>query len=563
MTQDISLEYDVVVVGGGPIGTLTANFLGQYGVRTLLVDREPDVINIPRAVGLCEEGSRILNAAGLMQHMEADLIPIDDVFFRDKQLRPQFRIGVNQSVSGNRRLRTLHQPDVEHIFRKHLENYDCVDFLRSTECLQFNDLGDQVQLTIRCFTGTDKETLRHIRCRYLLACDGARSPIRKMLPTEFRGRTYAQDWLVIDVEKDPITDRSEAYFICDPYRPAVTLPTPNGGRRWEFVVRDNESSEFICSDDAIRELLKPWGNADDMQICRKTVYTFHAVVSRKFQVGNVFLLGDAAHLTPPFAGQGLMAGMRDAYNLTWKLAHVLEGKLPQAILQSYDSERRPQADLIVRLAQVLGMVILPQNPLLARLRDMTFAMGNRLMARGDNQQRANMHKMRNNILGYKAIRYWASDPDELLTGFDLPQFRVSSADHENPTAFDNLLGSHHYIIGFQCAPRQFLTPLSAQLFQAMGGRTCGIQSAANADQPLPVDLQVCDSDGHYQQLLDHGRRLLIIRPDGMVVRITSPQSLDKDLANYMDSLGLSALFPDQDPALQTGVQTGIQPTLAN
>lgn len=559
MRQDISVDYEVVVVGGGPIGTLTANFLGQYGVRTLLVDREQDVMDIPRAVGLCEEGSRILHAAGLMHDMEAGLIPIDDVFFRDKELRPLFRIGVNQSISGNRRLRTLHQPDMERIFRKHLEHYECVDFLRSTECLQFNDLGTQVLVTLRSDTATQPNrgahqgTLQQVRCRYLLACDGARSPIRKMLPTEFRGRTYSQDWLVIDAEKDPLDSRNEAYFICDPHRPAVTLPTPNGGRRWEFVVRDNESPDYICSDDAIRELLKPWGNADDMRICRKTVYTFHAVVSRKFQVGNVFLLGDAAHLTPPFAGQGLMAGMRDAYNLTWKLAHVLQGKLPQSVLRSYDRERRPQADLIVRLAQFLGILILPQNPILARIRDAGFAISNRMLTRRGNQQGANLHKMRNNILGYSAVRYWASDPDQLLPGFELPQLMVTLAGQQNPTPIDTLLGNHHYLIGFECAPQQFLTPQIQRLFAHMGGQTCVIQSATNSCQRWTADLLITDSHDHYRTLLDHGRNLLIIRPDGMVVCVTSPQKLEKDLAGYMNSLGL--LAPEQEMALRPDLQT--------
>lgn len=555
MTKAKELSYEVVIVGAGPVGVLAANFLGQYGVRTLIIDREPDVIDIPRAVGLCEEGSRIIAAAKLMEPLEPNILPVEDLYFRDKDLNPLFRVGLNKTIHGNPMLRTIHQPDVERIFRKGLERYQCVDFWKNTECLQFTDLGDSVSLRIRRNLNNGTESNHHIHCRYLLACDGARSSIRKMLPTAFKGQTYSKDWLVIDIDNDPVEDRSDIYFICDRHRPGVTLPIPNGGRRWEFVVKDNESNEYITSDHVIQTLLKPWGDVNTMKITRKTVYTFHAVTSKRFSVGNVFLMGDAAHLTPPFAGQGLMAGMRDAFNLTWKLAHVLEGKLPSGVLNSYDTERRPQADIIIRFAQLIGIMILPENPILASLRNLAFRFGKRFLACQENQQRANIHKTQNNILGYKSLRHLSKGPDELRLGFEFPQNRITTLENDRPRVIDSELGAYHYVVGYRCFADAYLSPNILAMFRKAGGKFCCIDSTPTTHQPINpdrrADLLVHDSQQAYASMLEHGNKLLVIRPDRMVVAITSPTKLEEDLRGYLKSLGINDTTKQQNqPAFQ-------------
>lgn len=352
-----TLDYEVVIVGAGPVGVVAANLLGQQGIRTLIIDREADIVNIPRAVGVCDEGSRILQSIGLLQQMESNWMPMDYVRFNDEQGNCRFSVDTSRLLNGYQMVRTMHQPELEAELRQGLKRFAQVDFRTETECLQFTDLGDGVQCRLRGPAG-DYE----IHCRYLVGCDGGKSTVRKSLGVEFSGATYAQDWLVIDIANDPCEQRDHAEFFNLDGRAGVTMPTPNGYRRWEFIMFPGETPEQVCAPGFLRRMLSPWGDYESMEVVRKTVYTFNARVAKRFQRGNVFLMGDAAHLTPPFAGQGLMAGFRDAQNLCWKLAQCLRYGTDDSLLQSYHQERYPQAKSIVNTARMLGLLIIPRGP---------------------------------------------------------------------------------------------------------------------------------------------------------------------------------------------------------
>ncbi|MCG8671658.1 MAG: FAD-dependent monooxygenase [Pseudomonadales bacterium] len=540
--KEVSHHYDVVIVGAGPTGVVTANFLGEQGIRTLVIDKESDVIDIPRAVGICEEGSRIVDATGLGEEISKGLVEINDVFFMDKKINPMFRLGFNEALNGNPALRTFHQPKAERVFRKGLKRYPNVEVWQNTECLQFSDLGDQVKLRVLKRNKSNNEQYLDISCRYMLAADGARSSIRKMLNIPFEGRTYAQDWLVVDIKKDPSkdSDRSYIYFICDPDRPGVSLPTPDGGRRWEFVVKAGETEEQMTSDENLRKLLKPWCNLEDIELERRSVYTFHAVIAKKFSIGNVFLLGDAAHLTPPFAGQGLMAGLRDAYNLAWKLAFVLKGKLPESFLNTYSEERRPQASLIVSLARLVGIFILPQNPLLAKARDWLFKLGTRSLGNQDDEQRSGLRKVPNNIVGYKALRYWQKDPNTLETGFELPQFNVQNS-QQTTRPIDRYLPCEFIVLSYNNNAVSCLQSNTYEKFRFLGGQFIELGNQPICNNENPNSNYLFDIDNEYSTLFEHGSKHVLIRPDRMVVAIASHEDLDKTLNEYFCKIGIPSI----------------------
>jgi len=193
---------------------------------------------------------------------------------------------------------------------------------------------------------------------YLVAADGGRSPIREELNIKMTGSTYAQDWLVIDTLNDP-DQVPQSKFISSNKRPHVSIPAPNGGRRYEFMILPGEAHEDVVQLDFVRDLLSPYRDIKPEDIIRNTIYTFHARIAEQFRAGRILLAGDSAHLTPPFAGQGMNAGLRDAGNLAWKLTSVINGKSNDAILDSYFEERRDPAWAMIQLAVVMGDIIMP------------------------------------------------------------------------------------------------------------------------------------------------------------------------------------------------------------
>ena len=556
MSNDEKIIYDVLIVGAGPAGALSANLLGKAGVRVLLVDKEKEIVEIPRAVGLCNEGSRILNAAGLMKDFENNLMDMSEVQFRSEKMDPFFSVDCSEKVNGYNIIRTLYQPDLERCMREGINRYDNVDFWTGTECLQIEDRGNSVQ----CRLVTDGNQYRNITCRYVMGCDGGRSNIRKMMGVEFSGQTYAQDWFIIDVKNDPevhtfnknvpgkTNDRDFIYFMCDPDRPGVTLPTPNGTRRWEFVVKKGESHESISSDQSIKKLLAPWGDADEMNVVRKAIYTFHSRIAKKFRVGNVFLLGDAAHLTPPFAGQGLMAGLRDAYNLSWKISSVIHGELDDEFLDTYHDERHPQAVIIVNVAKALGFLILPQKKWLSGMRDALFRGFNKV-SRSDTKK--SLRKTPNSTLGFWSLMRGTSDITTLMQGYEILQnsvYKEKPGPNVESVLIDDCLPNKFVLLSYGESCLGDLSKDVLDDYCAFSGESIVIKNAAfnGGDQSRSLsnalgtynEETIYDIDNYYKSLFDDGKKVLLIRPDKMIVVCEDRKKANEALRKYMTSLNV-------------------------
>ena len=200
-----------------------------------------------------------------------------------------------------------------------------------------------------------------VDARYLVACDGAKSGIREALGIPMSGSTYDQRWLIVDLAGSNDRFRHTRVY-CDPARPALALPGPDGTRRYEMMMLPGETPEELTTEPRVRELLGAF-SADDaaLAIVRKVVYHFHARVAERWSEGRIFLAGDAAHLSPPFAGQGMNSGIRDAHNLAWKLALCVRGELGLAALASYESERKPHATALIEMAVKMGHVMMPSS----------------------------------------------------------------------------------------------------------------------------------------------------------------------------------------------------------
>ena len=194
--------------------------------------------------------------------------------------------------------------------------------------------------------------------RVVLGCDGANSTIRQLAGITMEDLGFTERWLVVDIKAETGLDTWDGVEqICDPARAATFMQVTGDRYRWEFRLGDGEDEADLITPAALGALLRPWtgrGDLDGLEIIRSASYTFRARLASRFRAGRVFLLGDAAHLTPPFIGQGLAAGLRDADNLAWKLAYVLTGRAGPDLLDSYETERRPHARALIKKAVRVG-----------------------------------------------------------------------------------------------------------------------------------------------------------------------------------------------------------------
>ena len=523
MTKIIKKNYEVVIVGAGPCGTTAANILGKYNIDTLVIDKEPDIVNIPRAVGMCEEGSRIMDLVGVLDDPIMDFRLINKIHFLDKNQDSLFHADTYEPNNGYSIIRTFHQPDLEKSLRRAMDGHDCVQLLTSTELIDFNDKGEGVELTIK---QGDETSVIH--CQYLLACDGASSPVRKKLNISFEGDTYPQDWMIIDIENSPVLS-SEGAFTINPERPSITLPGPGKRRRWEFVVKEHDDPEMLFKPENLQELLKGWGDIEDLQVSRKAVYTFHARTAGQYRANNVFLLGDAAHITPPFAGQGMMAGMRDAHNLAWKLSAVLKNQLKPKVLETYQSERLPQSYQVIKFAQYIGGVVLPQNNLVAGIRNSIIRLLGLLGVHSETKGMP-LDKVHNHINGnYIKCRIISKI---FNTGVEFPQHKLVKDNKK--LLSDKLISEDFHIIGMNINPAHYLTEKTLSRWRSMLGKETIITDDKN--KPEQEEL-LLDEKGQYKKLFKSGKNLVVVRPDKMMVLHCTIKNLDKKLNKYMDAVG--------------------------
>lgn len=353
---------EVLVVGNGPVGATLAALLGRHGVSALVVDKGHEVLPMPRAIALDNEALRILQLAGLDEDAFETQV-IAQVKMHCPIVGQFGQANTRGRLDGHPRLVTFYQPDLEQAMRRQAGRFAHLDIRGGIELLELQQDGDGVLATLQDETGQRYR----VRASYLVGADGAGSRVRGLIGQEFRGHSYAEDWLIVDAAARQGQAIDHVEFLCDHRRPTPHMPAPGGRERWEFMLRPGESRAEMEAPERIRELLAPWIEPSQLQIERKAVYRFHARCCERFQDGRVFLVGDAAHITPPFVGQGLVAGLRDAANLAWKLAWVLQGRAASGILDSYDHERRPHAREMIALARLMGRLVMPGNAVTATL----------------------------------------------------------------------------------------------------------------------------------------------------------------------------------------------------
>ncbi len=518
-------EVDALICGAGPVGLLMANLLGQQGLRTLVVEKRTNASTIPRAIGLCEEGSRALLAAGLHDAVAAHTHRTREVDFVDARGRSLIQFDLDGTLHGLPRLRMFFQPELEATLRQGLERFSNVELVSGCALTRFEDRGDAVVCTL------DRGgRLPAVRARFLLGCDGANSAVREALGVAMRGATYAEPWLIVDADCDP-DPGPRAVFLCDPARPGVTMSASGKRRRWEFLMRPGESEAEVLRDEFLAPLLAPWGSLESLRIARRTVYAFEARVAERLRVGRVFLLGDAAHLTPPFLGQGLMAGFRDTLNLAWKLGAHVRGEAGDTLLESYHDERRPHARQVVVLAKLLGTFILPRGRVTGWLRDRVAGVVTRLAGR----HKVRIRKTPNHIRGASLATALRIRPDRV--GFEVPDHPLCDL-AGRPRRLDELLYGRFALVSCGRRADAFRDPALRARWAALGGRRVTIlRGAADAPPPADDEIQLVDEAGRYAELLRGGERVALLRPDWMIVANVPRARLEATTARHLAWIG--------------------------
>lgn len=518
MSPDTVTQTDILMVGFGPVGATMASFLGRYGVQTLVIDRATDILTMPRAIALDNEALRILQNAGLAEDAFAKHT-IREVLMKSPLAGTFGRGNTSGSIDGHPKLVTFYQPELEAALRKNVAKYPKVTPLLGTSLVSFQDHGDHVASVIQLHNGEQ----RTVRSRFLIAADGASSSIRESLGLSFKGESYAEDWLIVDAINRDTSQMSHVEFICTPKLPTPHMPAPGGRERWEFMLGKGQSREEALDDGFIRKQLKPWVGDGPIDIERKAVYRFHARCSKTFQKGRVFLIGDAAHITPPFVGQGLVAGLRDAANLSWKLAWVLRGACQPKALSTYDQERRPHANSMINLARRMGGLIMPQSALralvvhnlmkAARLIEPVRNHLEELEIKPKNQYKRGLftHKFRPADAG---LECGALFPQGLVRN---PEGQIAWSDDE--------LGNTISVVGLGVDPHTVLDVTGREAISALGAQVSTIVARKGTRSLANHELE--DLENTFLAKTRHKPMVALVRPDRIVMGLCPPAQLGR------------------------------------
>lgn len=487
-------HYDVAVIGYGPTGVTAANLLGADGLSVAVIEREPEVYGRARAISTDEEVLRIWQQVGLAERLEQDMLADRPLEFVDEHGKPFISAQLDPRGHGHPPQTFIYQPAVEQVLREGAQRFPSVELKLEHECVRVFQHDEHVELML---VDLRRDEISRITASYVIAADGGSSPTRGQLGIGFDGRTYEDRWVVIDTKMHaPWQGHDRLRFRCDPNRPAVDCPTPLGHHRWEFPVLDGEDEDELVRESSVWRLLNRQGITDEnVEVLRAVAYKHHVRFASRWRVGRIFLAGDAAHVMPPWIGQGMAAGVRDADNLCWKISGVLRGGLPETVLDSYEAERQPHVRAVTRRAVLTGRIITERRPLVTKARDVVFRVLNKLPALN--------HRMQN-ATWVPPCRYqdgFVASPRSSATGRKIPQpFVLDSSGVRR--LLDDVLGGGWTVLHSGRPPR------GAWDLRALEVLPTGSKARSGA---------LVDVDGVLTHWLrQHDATALVLRPDRVV-----------------------------------------------
>jgi 3-(3-hydroxy-phenyl)propionate hydroxylase len=510
---------DVIIVGAGPTGLALANLLGGMGVSIILIERNETTVQEPRAVSIDDESMRTMQAIGLSEQVES----IVARGYGSRYLSPKGALFLKVEPTlrdyGFDKRNAFQQPELEAVMRSGLDRFLHIRQMFGCEMTAIAQDERSVSVNYRDAAGHEGTVVG----RYMVACDGGRSPTRGKLSIELAGSTFAERWLIVDLVKTENRFRHTEVH-CDPERPCISLPGPDNIRRYEFMLHAGEDEKASTDEAFVRDLLGRVGPDRDAEFRRVRVYTFHARLASRWRDGNIFLAGDAAHLTPPFAGQGMNSGLRDAHNLAWKLAEAVKAEVTPEFLDSYEAERKPHAWEMITLALRMGQVMMPTSPLKAWLTRAAFrVLGLYPPARDYFAQMRYKPKPR-----FRSGLMW---PDqraeaETIVGRLIPQPLVEDV-HGQRKLLDHALPDLPVLLVFDEFPDRVVPDLTLARIKAAGASVVGLtpewMNPVEASFPLVRDVSRLFSSDQMQSYLGS---VFLLRRDRYIAATASVADID-------------------------------------
>ena len=526
----------VAIAGAGPVGLTIANYLGQMGVSVVLIEKLESLIDYPRAIGIDDEALRAMQAVGLVDNVLPHTTPWHAMRFLTPKGRCFADIQPMTDEFGWSRRNAFIQPQVDAVLYDGLSRFPHVRCLFSREVEAFSQNSDGVTLNVKG-SGGERET---VRADWLVACDGGASFIRRTLNIPFEGKTAPNQWIVIDIANDPLAT-PHVYLCCDPVRPYVSAALPHGVRRFEFMVMPGETEAQLSEPHKMRQLLsKVLPDPDNVELIRQRVYTHNARIAERFRVDRVLLAGDAAHIMPVWQGQGYNSGMRDAFNLAWKLALVVNGKAGEALLDSYQQERRDHAKAMIDLSVTAGNVLAPPKRWHGAVRDGISWLLNYLppVKRYFLEMRFKpMPQYRDGAL----LAEGGGKTSPVGKMFIQPKVTLETG---QVTLLDEVIGARFAIIAWGCNPRWGLTDEQIARWRAVGVQFIQVvpEVQIHCDQDnVPGVIRVGDTQNRLKNwFAQHDTAIAVVRPDRFVATVAIPQTLGKKLNALASKMQLAS-----------------------
>lgn len=492
-------DADVAIVGGGPVGTLLAILLGKRGHRVALIERWSESYGRPRAVTYDHEIARVLATLGIDSEHDPAISYHDELYYWKDAQGENLQIvdWQSTSASGWRVRYWFNQPDLEARLTRIAGALPSITAHRGWQGVTLAQDAEGVTLSLK--RNPDEaaadDPSRTLRAKYVVGADGANSFVRESLAIENEDRGYFFDWLILDmIPKGHFETKPAQWQLCDPKRPTTIVPGGPGRRRWEYMLLPGESVEDMQKPERAWQLLKPWGLTPQNAVLeRSAVYRFQARWAKEWHKGRCALAGDAAHLMPPFAGEGMCAGVRDAVALGWRLNAILEGKAGPRLLDSYTTERIEHAKHYIHFSQELGKIICISDEKEALERDLR--MKAELAARDNKPIPTDICR-----LGDGA---WCADAAH---AGELSVQGVVQANGKTDR-FDQAVGQGWVLIGLEADPVEALTALQRRQLELLEGLTVQVGAPGTVCQAVDVD-------GTYAKWLQGiDARYVLLRPD--------------------------------------------------
>jgi 3-(3-hydroxy-phenyl)propionate hydroxylase len=506
---------DVIVVGSGPVGAMAANLLGQYGLRAVVIEKETQAHTQSRAINADDEAQRIFQAAGLTGELGPGFHPCLKMTYVDDEMRMLAEVDFTKVYRPNGHYigALFNQPRMEAALHRGMERFSHVSFWRGHEVESF--MQDDEGVSVRVKDNVAGRTVT-VRARYLLACDGAKSSIRRRLGLKLEGTTAQEHALAISVET-PSSAPDFTYYPCGPEIVGIVTRTAHDEMRFDTVVKPGQDLEHVKSPEYTRRIISQFIDPDSVKVKSVNLYAYHSRMAEKWRVGRVFLLGDAAHLMPPFLGQGLCSGLRDAQNITWKLAYVLNGGADASLLDTYEVERRPHAAEMMRLSDSLGAMLASGGPMVARARNAFIKLLYHLPVTGPFIRE---YKMKPNLFHAEGFLFGGKrgKAKQAAEGALFPQPRVEHGE-EGERPLDDIIGHRFAVLTRPGAPAAVQQAARA-MAEDIGGVWLSVAPAARSGAGRSGE--VVDLEGRLGAwFAQHAADLVVLRPDRYVYAATS------------------------------------------